>query len=65
MCYLFWHNVTVPLPWKMKQKHIAMKNTAFNLDNLAALISSESSFVQLQDMIGDMGLEITDIVRAA
>ena len=49
----------------MKQKHIAMKNTAFNLDNLAALISSESSFVQLQDMIGDMGLEITDIVRAA
>lgn len=31
-----------------------MKNTAFNLDNLAALISSESSFVQLQDMIGDM-----------
>ena len=41
-----------------------MKNTVFNLDQLSALISSESSFFQLQDMIGDMGLEITDIVRA-
>lgn len=42
-----------------------MKNTDYNLETLAALISSESSFDQLKDMIGDMGLEITDIVRAA
>lgn len=42
-----------------------MKNDISSLDKLSALISSESSFVQLQDLIGDMGLEIADIVRAA
>lgn len=35
-----------------------MKNTVFNLDQLSALISSESSFLQLQDMIGDQAAAI-------
>lgn len=35
-----------------------MKNTEYNLDNLASMISSESSLVALLEMMGDMGLEL-------
>lgn len=35
-----------------------MKNTEYNLDNLASMISSESSLAALLEMMGDMGLEL-------
>lgn len=35
-----------------------MKNTEYNIDNLASMISSESSFNALLEMMGDMGLEL-------
>ena len=35
-----------------------MKNTDYNLDILASMISSEASFSALLDMMGDMGLEL-------
>ena len=42
-------------------KKNAMRNTEFTIENLASAISSESSLSALVEMIGDMGLEITDM----
>lgn len=42
-----------------------MKNTDYDLERLATMISSESSFSALMEMMGDMGLEITEIARNA
>lgn len=44
-----------------KKKRYAMRNTEFTIENLASAISSESSLSALVEMIGDMGLEITDM----
>lgn len=44
----------------VKKLH-AMRNTEFTIENLASAISSESSLSALVEMIGDMGLEITDM----
>ena len=41
-----------------KVNNKAMKNTEYNLDKLASMISSEASFSALLDMMGDMGLEL-------
>ena len=38
-----------------------MKNTEYNLDVLSSVVSSQTSFNTLLDMISDMGLEITDV----
>ena len=40
-----------------------MKNTEYNLEKLASMISSESSFSALVEMMGEMGLEIDGAVR--
>ena len=46
-------------------KHdIAMKNTEYNADNLASMISSESSLSTLLEMMGDMGLELDSATRS-
>ena len=45
----------------VKKKRYAMRNTEFTIENLASAISSESSLSALVEMIGDMGLEITDM----
>ena len=42
-----------------------MKNTDYNLDTLASMISSEASFSALLDIMGDMGLELDSASRAA
>lgn len=34
-----------------------MRNTEYNLEKLASMISSESSFTALMEIMGDMGLE--------
>ena len=44
---------------------IAMKNTDYNLDTLASMISSEASFSALLDIMGDMGLELDSASTAA
>lgn len=35
-----------------------MKNTEYNVDKLASMISSETSFSALVEMMDDMGLEL-------
>lgn len=40
-----------------------MRNTEYNLDKLASMISSESSFTALVKMMGDMGLEFEGAVK--
>ena len=42
----------------------AMKNTEYNADNLASMISSESSLSTLLEMMGDMGLELDSATRS-
>lgn len=38
-----------------------MKNTDFTLESIVSMISSESSFRELMDMISDMELEVQDV----
>ena len=38
-----------------------MKNTDFNLDSISSMISSESSYLSLVDMIKDLDLELLDV----
>lgn len=46
---------------RKKQNFEAMKNTDFNLDSLSSMISSESSYLSLVDMIKDLDLELLDV----
>lgn len=48
---------------KTIKKHTVMRNTEYNLDKLASMISSESSFTALVEMMGDMGLEFEGAVK--
>ena len=41
-----------------------MKNTDFNIDSLSSIISSESSYLFLLDMIKEMDLELLDVTHA-
>ena len=43
---------------ELTKNHKAMKNTDYSLDNLASMISSESSLTALLEIMGDMGLEL-------
>ena len=42
-----------------------MRNTEYSLEKLASMISSESSFNALMEILGDMGLEFESAVRNA
>ena len=42
-----------------------MKNTEYNLDKLASMISSEASLSALLDMMGDMGLELDSVSKVS
>lgn len=48
-----------------KTKHKVMRNTEYSLEKLASMISSESSFNALMEIMGDMGLEFESAVRNA
>lgn len=61
-CTEIWHKRPIPLHQKQK-KHTVMRNTEYNLDKLASMISSESSFTALVEMMGDMGLEFEGAVK--
>lgn len=47
------------------KKHKVMRNTEYNLEKLASMISSESSFTALMEIMGDMGLEFEGAVKNA
>ena len=42
-----------------------MRNTEYNLEKLASMISSDSSFTALMEIMGDMGLEFEGAVKNA
>lgn len=63
-CTVFWHKHALPLHQKQK-KHKVMRNTEYNLEKLASMISSESSFTALMEIMGDMGLEFEGAVKNA
>jgi len=42
-----------------------MRNTEYNLEKLASMISSESSFTALMEIMGDMGLDLEGAVKNA
>lgn len=42
-----------------------MRNTEYNLEKLASMISSESSFTALMEIMGDMELEFEGAVKNA
>lgn len=46
---------------RKKQNFEVMKNTDFNLDSISSMISSESSYLSLVDMIKDLDLELLDV----
>lgn len=62
-CTAFWHKHALPL--HQKQKNKVMRNTEYNLEKLASMISSESSFTALMEIMGDMGLEFEGAVKNA
>ena len=47
------------------KKNKVMRNTEYNLEKLASMISSESSFTALMEIMGDMGLEFEGAVKNA
>ncbi len=42
-----------------------MRNSEYNLEKLASMVSSESSLSALVEIMGDMGLEFEGAVRNA
>lgn len=63
---MLWFGTSVQYLCIRKQINtIAMKNTDYNLDTLASMISSEASFSALLDIMGDMGLELDSASKAA
>jgi len=48
---------------RQTKKNNIMKSTEYDIQKLAAMISSDSSFTALVEMMGDMGLEITGIEK--
>ena len=46
---------------RKKQNFEDMKNTDINLDSISSMISSESSYLSLVDMIKDLDLELLDV----
>lgn len=62
-CAVLWHKRILPL--HQKQKNKVMRNTEYNLEKLASMISSESSFTALMEIMGDMGLEFEGAVKGA
>ena len=57
-CAAVWRKATITLQQKLKAK--VMRNTDYNTDLLGNMISSDTSFKALQDMIKDLDLEMED-----
>lgn len=50
--------MTITLQQKLKAK--VMRNTDYNTNILGNMISSDTSFKALQDLVADMGLELEE-----
>ena len=57
-CAVVWRKLAVTLQQKLKEA--VMRNTDYNTDILGNMISSDTSFKALQDMIKDLDLEMED-----
>ena len=57
-CAAVWRKVTITLQQKLKAK--VMRNTDYNTNILGNMISSDTSFKALQDLVADMGLELEE-----
>ena len=57
-CAVVWRKVTITLQQKLKAK--VMRNTDYNTDILGNMISSDTSFKALQDLVADMDLELEE-----
>ena len=57
-CAAVWRKVTITLQQKLKAK--VMRNTDYNTDILGNMISSDTSFKALQDLVADMDLELEE-----
>ena len=57
-CAAVWRKVAITLQQNFKAK--VMRNTDYNTDILGNMISSDTSFKALQDMIKDLDLEMED-----
>ena len=55
---MVWRKLAVTLQQKLKEA--VMRNTDYNTDILGNMISSDTSFKALQDMIKDLDLEMED-----
>ena len=55
---MVWRKVTITLQQKLKAK--VMRNTDYNTDILGNMISSDTSFKALQDLVKDMDLELEE-----
>ncbi len=58
-CAALWRKKAVPLHQKQKDK--AMRNTEYDIDALNNMISEDTNFQALRDMIRDLGLEMEEI----
>ena len=55
---MVWLNLALPLHQKLNDS--TMRNTDYNLNKIADMISSESSFQALRGLMQDLGLEVED-----
>ena len=55
---MVWRNMAVSL--QQKTKDTAMRNTDYNIDALNNMISQDTNFQALRDMIQDLGLEFEE-----
>ena len=55
---MVWRKLRISLQQKLNES--VMRNTDYNLETLGNLISSDTSFKALQDMIKDLDLELED-----
>ena len=42
-----------------------MKSTDFNLEALSSLFSSENAYIEMMDMVRDLGLVLTEVSAGA
>lgn len=60
-CASLWRKLPLSLHQKLK-KNTAMRNTDYNTDVLSNVISPDTNFQALKDLMKDLGLEMEDAV---
>ena len=60
-CAVVWRKLILFLHQKLK-KTKAMRNTDYNTDVLSNVISPDTNFQALKDLMNDLGLEMEDAI---